>query len=161
MSYVESRNLSSLVASLTLGTPPGTNAKVDWMIGSSMGRELKAITFTIDSTLTSLDLDWQLIHPETNQRKELILLQGRLESLTSGEPFKQIVRSGTLGYHEPLFLRFLKSADPDTPFSADSRAISEMLVTIEYEPELMFSESETDPQSGLQFLTSSPYMEKR
>ena len=53
MSYVESRNLSSLGASLTLGTPPGTNAKVDWMIGSSMGRELKAITFTIDSTLVA------------------------------------------------------------------------------------------------------------
>ena len=155
MSYVESRNLSSLGTSLAAGTP-----KVDWMIGSSMGRELKALPVTIDSTLTSLDLDWQLIHPETNQRKESILLQGRLESMTSGEPFKQIIRSGTLGYHEPLFLRFLKSAVVLTPFSTDARAISEMLVTIEYETELMFRETEIDPQSGLEFLMSSP-LEKR
>ena len=138
-----------------------------------MGREVKAIT-TVGQGFTpiggggvlrkynfrDLDLDWQLIHPETNQRKESILLQGRLESLTSGEPFKQIVRSGTLGYHEPLFLRFLKSAVVLTPFSADARAISEMLVTIEYETELMFRESETDPESGLEFLMSSP-LEKR
>jgi hypothetical protein len=160
MSYVESRNLSSLGASLALGTPPGTDAKVDWMIGSSMGRELKAITFTIDSTLPSLDLDWQLIHPETNQRKESILLQGRLESMTSGEPIKYIIESGTVGYHEPLCVRFLKGRVPDEPFSAEAESIKEMLVTIEYETELMFRETEIDPQSGLEFLMSSP-LEKR
>jgi len=96
-----------------------------------MGREIKAIIFTIDSTLDSMDLDWRLIHPETNDKQERILLEGNIDSMTSGEPFKHLVKSGTLGYHEPLILRFLKQKND--AFSASARAVSEMLVSIEYE----------------------------
>tara|TARA_R100000808_G_scaffold21160_1_gene45762 strand:+ start:12674 stop:13147 length:474 start_codon:yes stop_codon:yes gene_type:complete len=121
-----SRNLSSLGSNLGLSTP-----KVDWMLGSSIGREIKAVIFTIDSTLDSLNLDWRIIHPETNEVEERILLDGTIESMKSGYPLKNVVTSGTLGYHEPLVLRFLKQNDDS--FSTDAKSISEMLITIEYE----------------------------
>jgi len=104
--------------------PAGEN---EVLLGQSFDREIRSLTFQVDTDRPDLVMDWDLVQTATDTEPEAILLEGKIEGAFVSAPEIIFPSTGTPGFHRSLKLVFRELS------TSQADAIGDLVVTVRFD----------------------------